>query len=43
LMPQAHYPAPFQIDHIIARQHAGPTVLANLANSCLPYLSCFRI
>src|SRR5439155_13194349 len=35
-MPQAYYPTgPFPIDHIIARQHGGPTVLSNLANSCL--------
>lgn len=35
LMPQEFYPAPFQIDHIIARQHEGPTVASNLALSCL--------
>src|SRR5437879_3975993 len=35
LMPQAHYPAPFQNDHIIAEQHGGPTALHNLALSCL--------
>jgi 5-methylcytosine-specific restriction endonuclease McrA len=34
-----HYPAayaelPFQIDHIIARQHGGETVLENLALAC---------
>ncbi len=35
-MPQAFYPTvPFPIDHIIAQQHGGPTVLANLALSCL--------
>lgn len=35
-MPQAYYPTvPFPIDHIIARQHGGPTVLSNLALSCL--------
>lgn len=35
-MPQALYPTvPFPIDHIIARQHGGPTVLSNLALSCL--------
>jgi HNH endonuclease len=35
-MPQAYYPTtPFPIDHIIARQHGGPTVLGNLALSCL--------
>src|SRR5260370_29073995 len=35
-MPQANYPTiPFPIDHIIARQHGGPTVLSNLALSCL--------
>ena len=35
LMPQAFYPVPFQIDHIVSRQHAGLTLLANLALSCL--------
>jgi HNH endonuclease len=35
LMPQSLYPAPFQIDHIIARQHDGLTVPGNLALSCL--------
>ena len=34
-MPQAHYPAPFQVDHVIALQQGGPTVLHNLALSCL--------
>jgi 5-methylcytosine-specific restriction endonuclease McrA len=34
-MPQAYYPTvPFPIDHIIARQHGGPTTLGNLALSC---------
>ncbi len=35
LMPATLYPAPFQIDHIIARQHDGPTASGNLALSCL--------
>jgi hypothetical protein len=36
LMPQAYYPTvPFPIDHIIARQHEGPTALHNLALACL--------
>ena len=34
-MPQAHYPAPFQVDHVTALQHSGPTALHNLALSCL--------
>jgi hypothetical protein len=35
-MPQALYPTvPFPIDHVIARQHGGKTVLGNLAVSCL--------
>jgi hypothetical protein len=34
-IPQAFYPAPFEIDHIIARQHQGPTRASNLALSCL--------
>ncbi len=32
---QAFYPAPFEIDHIISRQHGGLTRLNNLALSCL--------
>src|SRR5262245_9600965 len=35
LIPQDYYPAPSEIDHIISRQHGGPTILSNLALSCL--------
>jgi hypothetical protein len=31
----AFHPAPFQIDHIIARQHGGKTELDNLALACI--------
>jgi hypothetical protein len=34
-LPSAKHPAPFQIDHIIAQQHGGPTALDNLALSCI--------
>ena len=34
-MPERFDPLPFQVDHIIAEQHGGPTVLKNLAWSCL--------
>lgn len=34
-MPHEFYPVPFEVDHIIARQHDGATVLSNLALSCL--------
>jgi hypothetical protein len=34
-IPRAFYPGTFEIDHIIARQHGGSTILANLAFSCL--------
>jgi HNH endonuclease len=35
-MPHAFYATmPFPIDHIIARQHGGPTIPENLALSCL--------
>jgi hypothetical protein len=34
-LPAAGYPLPFHVDHIIARQHGGPTVLENLALACL--------
>lgn len=33
-MPQHLQPTPFQIDHIRARQHRGPTIAENLAVSC---------
>ena len=34
-IPAAFDPLPFQVDHIIARQHGGQSVLQNLAWSCL--------
>ena len=34
-IPEAFYQTPFELDHIIAKQHGGPTVLGNLALSCL--------
>ncbi len=34
-MPRKLDPLPFQVDHIIAQQHGGQTVLENLAWSCL--------
>jgi len=34
-LPARYYPAPFQIDHIISKQHRGETELPNLALSCL--------
>ncbi len=34
-MPERFDPLPFQVDHIIARQHGGATILENLAWSCL--------
>jgi hypothetical protein len=34
-IPFPNYRLPFQIDHIIARQHGGTAELANLALSCL--------
>src|SRR5258707_15188824 len=33
-MPQAADDAIFQIDHIVARKHVGPTVASNLCLSC---------
>jgi hypothetical protein len=33
-IPHPHYRLPFQVDHIIARQHGGETILANLAMAC---------
>jgi hypothetical protein len=34
-LPADFYPAPFQIDHIIARQHGGDSSLGNLAFACI--------
>lgn len=34
-MPEARDPLPFQVDHVIAEQHGGPTEAGNLAWSCL--------
>jgi hypothetical protein len=34
-LPAAVYPLPFHVDHIVARQHGGQTVLENLALACL--------
>jgi hypothetical protein len=34
-IPQAFFPSPFEIDHVIAKQHSGPTVSNNLALSWL--------
>jgi hypothetical protein len=33
-VPRPAYDTPFQLDHIIARQHRGATDLANLAYAC---------
>jgi hypothetical protein len=33
---ERHYIERFQIDHVVARQHGGPTVSDNLALCCLP-------
>jgi hypothetical protein len=34
-LPSKFHPAPFQIDHVIARQHGGKTELENLALACI--------
>ena len=40
-MPQAADDATFEIDHIIARKHVGPTVASNLCLSCF-YCNSFK-
>lgn len=35
LMPQSAYRVRFQVDHVVAQQHKGPTVPENLALACL--------
>ena len=34
-VPDAVHPWPFEIEHVIAQQHGGPTTLGNLAYACL--------
>jgi hypothetical protein len=34
-LPEAYHPGPFEIEHIIPKQHRGPTTLNNLAFACL--------
>ena len=34
-LPESLYAGPFEIEHVIAKQHGGPTSLGNLANACL--------
>ena len=34
-LPSQYHPGPFQIDHIIALQHAGSTTQENLALACI--------
>lgn len=34
-LPAEFHPAPFQVDHIIARQHGGDSSLNNLALACI--------
>jgi hypothetical protein len=33
-MPQIYDELPFEIDHVVAEQHAGETVTSNLALAC---------
>jgi hypothetical protein len=40
-MPQEWDPTPFEIDHIIADKHKGPTVASNLCLSCF-YCNSFK-
>jgi hypothetical protein len=34
-LPSALHPAPFQVDHVIAKQHGGASSLDNLAMACM--------
>jgi hypothetical protein len=34
-LPEDLHPGPFEVEHIIAKQHGGLTVFSNLAYSCL--------
>lgn len=35
LLPEAYHPGPFEIEHIISKQHGGSDTLGNLAYACL--------
>jgi hypothetical protein len=34
-LPDSLHPGPFEVEHVIAQQHGGKTLLSNLAYSCL--------
>jgi hypothetical protein len=34
-LPDSLHPGPFEVEHVIARQHGGKTLPSNLAYSCL--------
>ena len=34
-LPESLYAGPFEIEHVIAKQHGGPTSPGSLANACL--------
>jgi hypothetical protein len=34
-LPQAHVSTPFQVEHIVAKQHKGTDRLSNIAYACL--------
>lgn len=40
-LPQSLSPIPFEIDHVIAQKHGGPTEAANLALTCF-YCNSFK-
>jgi hypothetical protein len=35
LLPQPLHPGPYEVEHVIPKQHGGRTLLSNLACSCL--------
>lgn len=37
-LPQAATLIPFEIDHVIARKHGGPTIVSNLAMACFYWM-----
>lgn len=34
-LPEALHPGPFEVEHVVAAQHGGRSVLGNLAYACL--------
>lgn len=41
-VPDSVHPGPFEVEHVIAKQHRGTSHVSNLAYSCLHYCNGFK-